>query len=207
MSMEKKQEFLVQIIPLFLKYGFKSMGVDDISKELGISKKTLYQAFKDKNEIVYEAVSALMSQEENISCQIAETSENAIDEVIQMAKVITQKFEVLHPSVHFEIAKYYPEAYKVFQRHKTEFVFSCIKNNISRGMEEGLYRTNLDSNIISGLFVHKMDLFLDRSGFGGKDYSFKEVYLEMIRYHIRGLASEKGRNYLRERIKDETLNF
>lgn len=207
MSMEKKQEFLVQIIPLFLKYGFKSMGVDDISKELGISKKTLYQAFKDKNEIVYEAVSALMSQEENISCQIAETSENAIDEVIQMAKVITQKFEALHPSVRFEIAKYYPEAYKVFQRHKTEFVFSFIKNNIIRGIDEGLYRGNLNPNIISGLFVHKMELFLDRSGFGGKDYSFKEVYLEMIRYHIRGLASEKGRNYLRERIKDETLNF
>ncbi len=207
MSAEKKQEFLIQIIPLFLKYGFRSMGVDDISKELGISKKTLYQAFKDKNEIVFEAVSAIMCQEQDISKEITATSENAIDEMIQISKLITQKFEVLHPSVHFEISKYYPAAYKLFNEHKTEFVFSSIKENIIRGINEGLYRNNLDPNIISGLFVHKMELFLDRSGFGGKDYSFKEVYLEMIRYHIRGLASEKGRNYLKERIKDETLNF
>ena len=207
MSSERRQEWLGEIMPLFLKYGFKSVGVDDIAKELGISKKTLYQEFKDKNEIVVDCVRAFMHQEEITTQEILLSSENAIDEVIQIAKVITQKMDHLHPSVHFDVEKYYPVANKIFEKHKSEFVFNCIKDNVHRGIKEGLYRSNLDADIISGLFVHKMNLFIDRDGFGNKNYSFKEVYLEMIRYHIRGMASEKGRDYLRERIKNETLNF
>ncbi len=207
MSSEKRYEYLEQIMRLFLKYGFKSVGVNDIAKELGISKKTLYQEFKDKNEIIEETVKAFMKLEETQTCHILEQSENAIDKIIQMAKAITARFEELHPSVHFEMEKYYPFAKKMFEKHKTEFVFGCIKDNIERGMQEGLYRKNLDSTILAGLFVHKMEIFMDREGFGGKKYSFHEVYLEMIRYHIRGLANENGRTYLIERIKKESIDI
>lgn len=207
MISEKRLEYLQNISQLFLKYGFKSVGVDDIAKELGISKKTLYKEFKDKNEIVFECIQFVISLEENSTCEIFDNSENAIDEIIEMSKVITVRFDELHPSVHFEVQKYYPQAFKLFTKHKTEFVFGCIKKNVERGIKEGFYRKSLDANIIAGLFVHKMELFMDRDGFGGVKYSFQEVYLEMIRYHIRGLASEAGRTYLRERIKNETINI
>lgn len=207
MISEKRLEYLQSISQLFLKYGFKSVGVDDIAKELGISKKTLYKEFKDKNEIVFECIQFVISLEENSTCEIFDNSENAIDEIIKMSKVITVRFDELHSSVHFEVQKYYPQAFKLFTKHKTEFVFGCIKKNVERGIKEGLYRESLDANIIAGLFVHKMELFIDRAGFGGVKYSFQEVYLEMLRYHIRGLASEAGRTYLRERIKNETINI
>lgn len=207
MSNQKKYDYLAQISKLFLKYGFKSVGVDDIAKELGISKKTLYQEFKDKNEIVMEVVKSFIAMEENATMCIANESINAIDEVIQMAKLISQKFEDLHPSIIFEINKYYPEAHKLFEKHKNEFVFSCIKRNLERGVKEKLYRRNLDPNIISGLFVNKMEIFMDREGFGGKKYSFPEVYFEMMRYHIRGIASEEGREYLKQRIKQLQIDL
>lgn len=207
MSNEKKQYYLEQITHLFLKYGFKSVGVDDIAKELGISKKTLYQEFKDKNEIINEAVKRFVDNEEEHSLAACQQSENAIDEIISIAKVMSQKFDVIHTSVMFELEKYYPEAWKAIQNHKNQFVFSCIKNNLERGIKENLYRDNMNTNIIARLFVNKIELFTDSSVFGDERYSFGEIYLEMMRYHIRGIANENGRNYLKERIKQVKIDL
>lgn len=204
---DKEKEYLSVITPMFLKYGFRTIGVDDISKELGISKKTLYQTFKDKADIIQKAITRLIEEDQKTTCTIVQESENAIDEIIQTAKHISRKLEDLHPVVYYEAQKYYSTTFKAYQEHKKEFVFKMIKNNIERGVQEGLFRENVDTTIIAALFVHKIDLFIDRGDFEGKRFSFKQVYFEMIRYHIRGLASEKGRAYLKERIKQEEIDI
>lgn len=206
MSNDKKQCLLEQISHLFLKYGFRSVGVDDIAKELGISKKTLYQEFKDKNEIINEAVRQFVESEEQQSLSVCSTSENAIDEVIAIAKIMSQKFDTIHTSVMFELEKYYPEAWKIIQNHKHQFVYNCILNNLDRGIAENLYRQNMNTKIIARLFVNKIELFTDTDTFGG-NFSFGEIYLEMMRYHIRGIANENGRLYLKERIKQEQIDL
>lgn len=207
MTFDKKTEYLRIIAQLFMRYGFKSVGVDDISKELGISKKTLYQEFKDKNDIVDQVTAMVIGEEQTMVCSIADKSENAIDEVIELAKLIGAKHENIHPSIHFELKKYYPRAFKRFEEHKHNHVFNCIKSNLDRGINEALYRGNINTDIIAGIFVNKMEMFIDRDSFGDKEYSFQEVYFEMMRYHIRGIASEKGREYLKNRIQQDKIDL
>lgn len=207
MNSEKKIEYLKVITQLFMKYGFKSIGVDDIARELGISKKTLYQEFKDKNDIVEQVISDLVGKEQQETCEISDNSVNAIDEIIHISKKIGGKYQETQPSIVYELQKYYPSAWKIFQNHKTNHVFKRIKANLDRGMAEGLYRNNLKTGIIATLFVNKMELFLDGDAFGEKKYSFQEIYFEMMRYHIRGIASEKGREYLKTRIQQEQIDL
>ena len=190
-----------------MKYGFKSIGVDDIAKELGISKKTLYQEFKDKSDIVQQVVSSAIEKEERETKDINANAINAIDEIIHMSKNIGSKYQETQPSIIFELRKYYPKAWSLFQFHKKNHVFNHIKQNIERGIKEGLYRSNIKTDIIATLFVNKMDMFLDGDAFGEKKYSFQEVYFEMMRYHIRGIASEKGREYLKTRIQQEKIDL
>jgi AcrR family transcriptional regulator len=207
MTLNKKATYLKTIGGLFLKFGFKSIGVDDIAKELGISKKTLYKEFKDKNDIVDQVVTAMIFEEEASTCMVADESENAIDEVIQLAKMMSEKFKDIHPSVVFELQKYYPVIGKKFDNHKKENVYSCIQQNLQRGIDEGFYRSNLNINIIAALFINKIEMVMQRDFVGGESYSFKEVYLEMMRYHIRGVSNEKGREYLKGRINQVKIDL
>lgn len=207
MTLNKKTEYLKIIGGLFLKYGFKSLGVDDIARELGISKKTLYKEFKDKNDIIDQVVTAMINEEESSTCMVADESENAIDEIIQLAKMISTKFKDVHPSVIFELKKYYPVIGKKFENHKQENVYSCMHQNLKRGIEEDLYRSNLNINIIASLFINKIEMIMNRDFVGGDEFSFEQVYLEMMRYHIRGIANEKGRVYLKGRINKEKIDL
>jgi AcrR family transcriptional regulator len=207
MTFNKKTEYLKIIGGLFLKFGFKSMGVDDIARELGISKKTLYQEFKDKNDIIDQVVTAMINEEETSTCMVADESDNAIDEIIQLAKMITTKFKDVHPSVIFELQKYYPAIGKKFENHKKENVYSCMHQNLKRGIKEGLYRSNLNIDIIASLFINKIEMIMNRDFVGGEDYSFQQVYLEMMRYHVRGIANEKGREYLKGRINQVKIDL
>ena len=113
----------------------------------------------------------------------------------------------MHPSVMFDLQKYYPESFLIFSNHKRVFIANCVEKNIARGIEEGLYRDNINVVIISRLYLSKIDAIWNTDLFPSKDFSFAQVHLEMIRYHIRGLASSEGLIYLKKRISKELPNL
>jgi AcrR family transcriptional regulator len=202
---EKGIEILGKTALLFMRLGIKSMTMDDIARQLGISKKTLYLFVTDKNDLVVKVMQQIVDHEKALANHLCEVHENAIDMLFELSKDISQKFGQIHPSINYDMQKYHPEAWSIFKEFRTSFVADCIQQNIERGIEQGLYRENLDPFIVSRLYASKMEMCTDGEIFPADKYDFKNIHFEMMRYHIRGVASEKGLAYLKEKIKQENI--
>lgn len=198
---DKAQKILAQVTVLFMQYGIKSLTMDDIARHLGMSKKTLYQSFSDKADLVKQGIQAHMNEEVAAICVIQEKSENAIEEMFMIAQHVSVHLQSMHPSILFDLEKYYPAAFGKFNEYKTQVIMSCIAKNIEEGVEQGFYRKNINIPIVAGLYVGRMDVIFDQQLFPSTQYNVKDVYFEAIRYHIRGIASEKGMAYLKDKFK------
>jgi AcrR family transcriptional regulator len=204
--MDQKLETLItQVFMLFMRNGVKSMTMDDISRELSISKKTLYKHFVDKSDLVNQVMQFHIDSDKKLNEVFSRNSLNAIDEMFEIAKNTTNNIKEIHPSTYYDLQKYYPQAWNNFLAYKTEYVYSCIVSNMEKGIIEGLYRNSINIPIIAKIYVSRIDLCIDSSVFPPDKFTFKEVLVEMMRYHIRGIATDKGINYMSEKIKDFTI--
>ena len=139
-------EIIVSISTLFMKYGIKSVSMDDVSRELGISKKTLYQYFKDKDELVTKVVehhAELLSGE---MFKMVSENANAIEQLLQVSKFVSQYLKNINPSVTYDLKKYYPQIWKNVNLNNRDYIFNQIKQNMINGIKEGLYRSDINCN-------------------------------------------------------------
>ncbi len=197
----KCQEMLQQVTRLFMQYGIRSLTMDDIARHLGISKKTLYQCFEDKAEMVELSMISHAEREAALVERIHSEAPNAIEEMFLIVQQVGQQLQDVHPSILFDLEKYYPKADRVFKDFKQKTIRSVIERNMRDGMAQGLYRDNLNPRIISGMYVGRIDVFFDRELFPPNETNPMQVYIETMRYHIRGIASEKGIAYLQEKLR------
>lgn len=200
----KAKKILEGATEVFMRYGIKSVNMDDVARNLGISKKTLYKYVKDKADLLRQAFQAMHRQEEEVIGEICSRGLNAIDEMFEISQYILGLLNNLHPSVHFDMEKYYPELMKQVEDKRESTVFSCMLTNMNKGIKEGLYRKDLKPEVLARIYIHKIDAIFDGELFPPSEVSFGEVYIEFFRYHIRGIASEKGIAYLVEKMKQET---
>ncbi len=198
-----EKNILEDIRQLFISYGIKSLTMDDIAKNLGISKKTLYISFKNKKDVVNKVTKHQITCDQCDVESISQEGENAIDELVGVSRKLNEKFAKGHPSLLYDIKKYYPLAWKKITEHKEKFVFNKINRNIERGMKEGLYRENIKPQVIAKSFLVMSDAMMsNKLAFEG-EFSFMELHQELMRYHILGIANSKGRAYLKQKFKEE----
>lgn len=202
---EKEKQLLMQAADLFAKYGIKSMTMDDISRQLGISKKTLYQYVDNKKDLVRKSIQLHIDEEQCCMDDLMEVQGNAIDELMAMTKMVGSQMKEMHPSVIFDLKKYHLEAYRSLTRHRDDFIYSHIKENIESGMKSGLYRSNINPEILTHLYISMVNVIMDPESTTLSEHSNAEIYTEMIRYHIRGIASAKGRDYLKQKFNQDNL--
>ena len=202
--MEEK-EILDKASQLFTRYGVKSMTMDEIARQMGISKKTLYLYVDNKKDLVKKV---MLRQIENQQCDLMDVSgddTNAIDNLMEMTKVVSIQMKDLHPSIMFDLKKYHPEAFNLLQEHKSTFVYKNIKNNLIKGIASGLYRDNLNPELVTRLYLSMVNSIMDSENFDSKEYSYATLHAEMMRYHIRGIASAKGREYLKQKFNQDNV--
>jgi len=204
MEDSKCQELLGQVTALFMQYGIRSLTMDDIARHLGISKKTLYQCFDDKADMVEKTMAAHVDHDTAVVERIHAEAPNAIEEMFLIVQHVSQHLTQVHPSILFDLEKYYPKAFRIFIDYKHKTIRQIIERNMVDGMAQDFYRENLNPRIISGLYVGRIDVFFDRELFPPSETNPAEVYIETIRYHIRGIASEKGIAYLQDKMR--TMN-
>lgn len=200
---EKKKEIIAQATAVYLKYGIKSVTMDEMARQLGISKKTLYSFVADKNELVEQCV--LMSHADEV-CRIADISTrytNAIDEILEISRSVAGELKRIHPSIFFDLAKYHPNALKLMNTHKHDYVRGCVMNNLRKGIEQGLYRANLNVEILSTIYLATIDHIMLGEIFDERETSLDLIYKEYFRYHIKGIASARGIEYLNELIQND----
>ncbi len=198
---EKQDKLLRDVTAIFMTYGIKSMTMDDIARQLHISKKTLYQYVKDKNDLVSKCLGQEICGEECEMSTIAGKNLNAIDENLEISKYVIGKIQQVHPSIFFELERYYPEAWNLLQESRNGFTGEMIYNNIKKGMEEGLFREDIHVEIATRLWLSRLNAIFQPQLFPIHEFELSEVYNQMFVHQIRGLASEKGLKYLEERIE------
>lgn len=198
---QKEQQLLEQVDKLFMKYGIKSLTMDDISSELGISKKTLYLYCTDKEDLLKKSMSLHFKNEVAFQEGIWAKNLNAIDELFEVSKHVGDMLKTMHPSIHYDMRKYYPEVWKMFSEYKQSALYNCVSANMEKGKKEGLYRENLNIPIVARIYLSRIDAIFDGELFPPDEFNFHQVFLEMIRYHVRGIANEKGIEYFLNRIK------
>jgi TetR/AcrR family transcriptional regulator, cholesterol catabolism regulator len=203
--MEEKFEMYVPVLAEhFMRFGIKSMTMDDIAKTLGISKKTIYTFVKDKNDLVLKTVCFFLNFEQEEIIRLIQNENNAIEQLITINKFVSNSLKAVHPSIIYDLQKYYPDAYKVLEKHKHEFIFNVIVKNLQKGIGEKLYRENINPEIIAKVYVIRIDSIFGEAIYD-KDYNFNEVYSEISKYHLFGITSEKGRKYIDENFKNITI--
>ncbi len=201
--MEQRLDILNKANDLFLKYGIKSVTMDDISRHLGVSKKTLYQFVENKNDLINRCLAFHVEEEQRAINEIVSKAKDPIDEMLSIAKFISKMLREMNPSVIYDLQKYYGKIWEMLESFHIEYIYKIIFNNIQKGIELGLYRDNLHADIIAKFYVRKSQILTDESIFPTSKYNKEALYLEFISYHIHGVASTKGlkllNKYLLER--------
>ena len=192
---------------LFTRYGVRSVSMDDIARQLSISKKTIYQYFKDKDEIVTKAVQAHMEFEKAEYEEIFDSSHNAVEELSKVCKCLRKDFHEMNPSLLFDLQKYHPKAWKVWLEFKNEHIRDAIANNLKRGIEEGHFRKEIDPEFLAVLRVEQVQLVFDNQIFPSDKFNLKETQMKLFDHYVHGIVTEKGKKlYLEYLEKEKTLN-
>lgn len=188
---EVKSRIISGAEALFLAYGVKSITMDEVAKKLGISKKTIYQHVADKDELVTLAVQMSMDNEENQVELIHATSKDPIDEVLKLSEYMRTLFVNMNPFLLMEIQRYYPKAYDSFLSFKEACIINSLAENLKWGISMGLYRTQINIDILSRLRMEQVEWgFNPRIFKEGKHFS--EVQIQLLDHFLYGICTLKG---------------
>jgi hypothetical protein len=188
---------------LMTHHGVKHVTMDDIATQLGISKKTIYQFYKDKDALVMAVVNFEL-EEQSLKCQSTQdNAENAVHEMFMILEDIQQMFKNMNPMTMNELAKYYPKAFLRIQNHKDDFMHKIIKTNLIKGIEQGVYRKEIDPEILSIYRLETSFVPFNAQLYPYSKFDIGKVTLQIIENFIYGVMSLKGIE-LMEKYKQAT---
>ncbi len=190
-----KDRILKSSLDLFWRYGIKSVTMDDVAKELGISKRTIYQHFKDKNEIVKVVIKHSLERESCDFNELEQRSINPIDEIIQISKHMRVSLSNMNPAVLYDLKKYHPQAWVLFNDFKYNMVLQSVRDNLLRGQKEGLFRKGLDVEVLARLRIEQIEMAFDPVLFPFGEFNMVEVQIEFLNHFVRGILTSAGFNY------------
>ncbi len=199
--MENKHEIFEKVIVLYKKYGIKSVTMEDVSRELGISKKTLYNFIKDKEDLINQVIDHEFKLKENCFDRIINKDLNAIEQLFEVNNYMKEQIKYFSPSLDYDLRKYYPHIYNDLHKKKRESMFQSVRDNINQGKKEGIYREDVNPELIAKLYVGRMENVHDDEYFPAEEFISPEAFKDLFIYHIRGIANEKGIKILEENIE------
>ena len=180
----------------FMQWGIKSVSMDDIASNLGVSKKTLYKFFPDKESLVIEVVQSVLSKSRLICESCTQKSQNALHELILSIEHMYDLFGHMNPSVLFDLYKYYPKAYKLFKKHKEEFLLGMIRFNLKKGIREEIYRDNMNVDLVAKFRLESITIPFHPEFLHGLDSGLADVAKEIAFHFIHGIINNKGAKLL-----------
>ena len=191
----KALDILTQVRRLYQRYGIKSVTMDDIATQLNISKKTIYEYFTDKEDLVKHV---LMFEHENGASKldaIEKHNYNAIEELFEVYKMINAMFKEYNSSMEYDVRKYYPDLFMKIKDIRRKRMYESSYNNMNKGKGEGLYRKELNSKIIAKLHVFRTENLLDNDMFTMEELTSFKMFHEVFVYHLHGILSHEGRTF------------
>lgn len=201
-----ESEILLKATEMFLAQGYKTVTMDDIASELSISKKTIYQFYSSKPELIEKSLGYLNQKFIEKLEQTLANNHNAIEEIVFSHQNIEKIFAIDTSASLYQLNKYYPkvcEKQKAFHRKK---YLHIIQRNLEKGVKEGVYRSSIDIEYVSRFHLASVCAIDDIEYFPLEKFDHQELHDQHLEYHIRSIATEKGLQQFENLIKDKNRN-
>jgi AcrR family transcriptional regulator len=176
--------------------------MDDVATEIGISKKTLYQYVTDKDDLVGKYIDFEIALRQEEICKCFRIGFNAIEELFEISVFMNRIIRNQNPATDHDLKKYYPNHYQKAVKARKEGIYNYIIFNLTKGIKEGLYREELNKEIIAKLYLERAENTHFIEQFTVEEFSSIKLFVELLTYHIRGIATEKGIIVLEQKIKE-----
>lgn len=186
-------------INLFYEFGIRNLNMDDISRQLKISKKTLYQYAKSKEDLIEKLFYYDDMKFEKRISEISLDKLNAIDILIQVSLLVSEQMGKFDPKLKFEMKKYYESVFHNFMVKKQAHIFEQISQNLKQGISEGLYRDNLNTELVAGLYVRNLVDMHNKDFCIVENITFDQIFEAMFENHIRAISTNEGIEYFEKR--------
>ena len=195
-----KEKILLKATDLFLNLGFKSVTMDDLAKEMGISKKTIYSHYENKTKLVEETTMNLFSIISNGIDHIVSQRNNPIEELYEVKKFVMSHLKDEKTSPQYQLQKYYPKIYQTLRKKQFEVMHDCVVENIKRAIDVGFYRENLNIQFIARIYFSSVNSLGNNDLFPNSMFTKVELEYNFLEYHLRGIVTPKGRKILNKII-------
>lgn len=195
-----KEEILLRATDMFLNYGFKSVTMDDLARNLGISKKTIYQHFDNKTKLVESSTLNLFNVIANGIDRICALEKNPIEEIFSIKQFVMAHLKDEKSSPQYQLQKYYPSIFDSLKKKQFGVMEVCVTNNLKKGVRNELYRDNINIDFISRLYFNGMLALKDKDLFPVKKFSANEIMNNYLEYHLRGICTPKGLAILKRHL-------
>lgn len=200
---EKKAHILEQVGQLYMRHGIRSVTMDDVAAALGISKKTLYQYYKDKADLVGAVVDSFLMKDEAFHCQESK-SLNAIDKILWIRKHFSEMLKIVHNNMEYDLRKSYPDVYRKMTEYKRKRIYLDNLAIMDQGKQEGLFREELDSDVMARIVVGRF-LYVfnpDNEIFSEEEVRDMRLFDQLLDYHFYGVCTEEGLKYYKQQLNN-----
>jgi AcrR family transcriptional regulator len=196
--MDVKERILLKADELFNRYGVRSVSMDDIAAGLGMSKKTLYQYYADKEELVSAVFVTFLQQNRERCLGDKKKAENPIHEVFLAFDMMRETFSQMNPVVVFDLQKYHPAVYRKVHEHKYSFLYQIIKSNLEQGIKDELYRPELDTDVIARFRIESVMLAFNSEIFPNNRTHLVHIEEQITDLVLYGISTPKGQKLIQK---------
>ena len=202
---DTKQRIQKTAHDLVMQYSIRSVSMDDIAANLGMSKKTIYQYFKDKDELVESVVDDVIETNQCICNNDREKADNAVHEIFLVMDMMVEMFKTMNPSILFDMQKYHPAAFRKFQKHRNEYLYDVCRQNLERGIREELFRPEINVVTMARYRVETMLTAFNPEFQRSVKQSLLEIEEEIIIHYLFGLVTQKGYKLVLKYMEQKAL--
>src|ERR1700761_519290 len=146
--MDVKERILSKATDLFMKYGIRTITMDEIASQLGISKKTIYQFFTDKDDMVSAVIEQEIQRNELECSYFREAARDAVHQIFLALESLEEMLKYTNPLMLYDLEKHHPRAFHKIKEYKYQFLYQALMENLNRGVAEGVYRTDFHKDIV-----------------------------------------------------------
>lgn len=200
MFSEQQEKWLKRVEDLFMRYGIKSITMDDVARELGISKKTLYLFVDNKDDLVNRMLERHIQEEKVLCDQMFSVAANAIEEMFFVMETNTQQMKQMKANIVYDLQKYHREGWEKLQDFQRGFLYGLVHANLERGVREGLYRSDFNLDIVAKLHIATTFQLFDEELFPQLTYAKETIFREHLLHYLYGIVSEKGLQLLKAKL-------
>jgi len=195
---EVRDRILVEAGLLFGKYGIRSMTMDSLAEELGISKRTIYERFKDKDTLLIEVIKYYKLQTEKETHRLIDQSDNVIEALFRIIKMTIAQMMQMNPAFFHDFKKYHPKVFREIAQPGSIRDFSITGKLLETGIRQEVFREDINLGIVNRALHSLFDLFNQESNLVEAGYDRKEIFDQVLIPYFRGISTKKGRKLLQD---------